>query len=119
MRNSRNSLGLLLLMVGYLATLTCVLLLVSGARERALSDFENLDAQRQWDEWRGAAEQQSGGGPVQRRKPRSAEMPTLVLLRDYFSVVVAAAVVFTTALYAVLAIVFRGAFAETSPRRSD
>jgi hypothetical protein len=48
-------------------------------------------------------QQQKLPGPVQRRVPKSAEPPALVLMRDYFGVSMAGAILFSSVLYWVIA----------------
>ncbi len=46
--------------------------------------------------------------PVRRKAPSSDEPPALVLMRDYFGVMLSGAVLFGSLLFAVLAIALRG-----------
>jgi hypothetical protein len=90
--------------------ITYVLLIVSvvatmfwarGSAIRQLSSPQSLAA---WQAWReDVRRQQTQAGPVERRVPKSDEPPALVLWRDYFGVLVAGAVLFTSALYWVIA----------------
>jgi hypothetical protein len=115
--------------LGYIATLCAVLTLVFYARQQAISAFATPRAQQQWNDWRAAATQQADQGPVQRRRPKSEEPPSLVLLRDHFPIVITATVVFTSALYAMFAYLGRGALSPPhrggprqvapNPRASD
>jgi hypothetical protein len=57
-----------------------------------------------WEAWREDVRQQQGQKrPVQRRVPKSAEPPALVLMRDYYRVSLAGAILFATVLYWVIA----------------
>ena len=116
-RNSRTT--SVLLLVGYFATLCAVLAIVVYAKNQAISTFTTPEAQQQWNDWRTAAKQHANQGPVQRRMPKSAEPPSLVLLRDHFTVVITATVVFTSALYAMFAYLLRGLFSGTTARAAD
>jgi hypothetical protein len=100
------------LLMGYVVTLCAVLAAIVYARKEAISTFTTPEAQQQWNDWRIAAKEHAGQGPVQRRMPKSDEPPSLVLLRDHFTVVIAATVVFTSALYAMIAYLVRGALSK-------
>ena len=69
-------------------------------RSRLVKRLSTPAAQEEWDAWRKTAEEQSQSGPVRRAKTRSPEPPTLVLLRDYFRTMLAAAIVFSSLLAA-------------------
>ena len=57
--------------------------------------------------------QQSAGGPVERKVPSSPEAPGLVLMRDHFGVMLAAAIVFGSVLFAMAMFFIRGALSPT------
>lgn len=105
-----------IVILAYLATLGGVMGLVFYTKARALSAFATPAAQQQWNEWREAADRQTDQGPVRRRPPKSAEPPSLVLLRDHFLTVLVASLVFTTALYATLVLLVRGALTRSNTR---
>jgi hypothetical protein len=74
------------------------------ARERAARQLATPESVSQWQAWReDVRRQQIDRGPVQRRVPKSTEPPALVLMRDYFTVCVAGAILFVTVLYWVTA----------------
>ncbi len=75
------------------------------------------ESQAEWEAWRAQAAA-AKGGPVQRRPPSSTEPPGLVLMRDYFAVVLAAAFVFGTAVFLMSMVAFRGVFSP-SPEPRD
>ena len=110
----------LFVFLGYALVLGAILSLTFYARGVVLANFASSDAQQQWDEWRAAAREQADEGPIRRKVPRSNEVPSLVLMRDYFGVVIAAATVFTTALYILLTIVLQGLWrGSASIRRAE
>ncbi len=75
-----------------------------SARRWALAELANPQAIGQWEEWRDdVRRQQEQSSPVQHRVPKSAEPPTLVLLRDYFVVSLVGAVIFSSLLFFVIA----------------
>ena len=83
----------------------------------AASD-EGKKRQSDWDDWRKtAAEQANGKGPVSRRIPKSAEPPTLVLLRDYYGMCLSAFLLFGSVLFFVSMIFVRGIFSPAPARR--
>ncbi|MCA9147068.1 MAG: hypothetical protein H6821_10750 [Planctomycetaceae bacterium] len=101
-----------LLYVAFLGTLIVSLVV---ARERVMKSDGSATAQQDWQKWRTEVERQrAGNGPVVRRVPKSAEPPSLVLLRDHFATSLTILVVLSSALYFTLAIMFRGALAGPS-----
>jgi hypothetical protein len=82
-------------------------------RARAMESLKTPEARAAWEEWRQAAAEQTAGGPVQRKVPSSTEAPGLVLMRDHFGVMLAAAIIFGSALFAISMFLIRGAFAPT------
>ena len=50
--------------------------------------------------------------PVKRRVPKSAEPPALVLMRDYFAVCLAIAVVLSSVLFGTFMVLVRGAMSS-------
>jgi hypothetical protein len=105
-----------------LATLFCLLLYVGiiaavagalvRARQIAIDTYGSAEAQAEWDEWRDEARQMAEGtGPVQRRVPKSAEPPALVLMRDHFAACLVGSVLLTTVLFATFMFFVRGALA--------
>lgn len=91
----------------YLLLLAGIVWGIFSARERTIAVYGTPQAQAEWDKWRAAAASQNSG-PVKRRSPESVAPPALVLMRDHFGVVLAAGVVFGTALYVVLALLVGG-----------
>jgi hypothetical protein len=68
---------------------------LSGATPESISD---------WQTWRSDVQQkQTQTGQSERRVPKSDEPPALVLMRDYFGVLMVGAILFTSMLYGVIA----------------
>jgi hypothetical protein len=81
---------------------------------------EGKERQAEWDRWRQeAAEQSEGRGPVQRRVPKSAEPPTLVLLRDHYVMCVSAFLLFGSVLFGVCMFLVRGIVSSPGRLHSD
>jgi hypothetical protein len=90
--------------VGYAAMTSVVVWTMFAARERAIEQISTPQSVAQWHAWReDVRQQQKRPGPVKRRVPKSTEPPALVLMRDYFSVSFVGALLFSTALYVVVA----------------
>ncbi len=90
------------------------------ARQWALVELATPISVGQWQAWREDVEQQvEHPGPVQRRVPKSTEPPALVLMRDYFAVSLAGAVLFSTVLYWVMAWLVMGALAPRAAENSN
>lgn len=80
------------------------------ARSAALASFGTPDAKQAWQQWRDEVAHRDGApSPVARRAPTSLEPPTLVLLRDHFGICFAGALLLTSVLYWVFALLVRGA----------
>ncbi|MCA9210741.1 MAG: hypothetical protein KDA55_20420 [Planctomycetales bacterium] len=104
-------------LIGYGVTIAALLYALYSMRPGLIESFESAGAQEQWQAFVDDAKRQAAGeGPVTRRVPRSAEPPTLVLLRDYFSTCVAGAVIFGSALYFSTMFFVRGIFSARRPR---
>lgn len=79
-------------------------------RQAALATYQGENARQQWEQWRSeVTRQQAEGSPVQRRIPKSAEPPALVLMRDYFWECLVGAWVVSTGLGLSLFFFVRGA----------
>jgi hypothetical protein len=84
--------------------LTLVTWSLLSARQWALAELAKPQSLRNWEAWRSdVRERQTQPGPVQRRVPKSMEPPALVLMRDYFEVSLAGALVFSSILFWVVA----------------
>jgi len=82
--------SLRLWLILYLETITLAGWALMSEREYVLRELSSEKATSDWNLWRADAESQSGQddqpivGPVQRRVPKSDELPLLILMRDYF-----------------------------------
>jgi len=110
--------ALLILILGEVA-------LVSWLRDSRQTWIDNNSTpavQASWEEWRADAAKQTGAagtGPVKRKMPKSSEPPFVVLLRDHFGVVQAAAVVFSAVMYLFALILIRGLMLAQKNERSN
>jgi hypothetical protein len=111
-------------LAAYLALMGIGLWQLDRAHDWALATHgasgEGQERQAEWDRWRGAAaEQAAGKGPVQRRVPKSAEPPTLVLLRDHYVMCVSAFLLFGSVLFGVCMFLVRGIVSSPGRLHSD
>ena len=75
-----------------------------AARDWAQTQLTTPESTAAWEAWReDVRAEQDQPTPVQRRVPKSAEPPALVLTRDYFGVSLGGAVLFSSLLYWVIA----------------
>jgi hypothetical protein len=103
-RSGRFGRWLWLWSFGYVGLMVAVAWSLLAVRDWALAEMSTLESVENWEAWReGVRVQQTEPSPVQRRVPQSAEPPALVLMRDYFGVSLAGAVLFSTLLYWVIA----------------
>ena len=107
--------------------LICVIAVVAGltrGRNQAVESYGTESAQREWDDWRATAGEQTAGegplGPVQRRVPRSEIPPALALMNDHFVGCLVFSLIMTTALFATTMFLVRGIFSrpETTNKAS-
>ena len=108
----RQKIGLAWL-AAYLLTTGLIVWSVYLVRARTMESLDTPEARAAWEEWRQAAAEQNDKGPVQRKIPSSPEAPGLVLMRDHFGVMLAAAIVFGSVLFAVMMFFIRGALTPT------
>lgn len=74
------------------------------ARQSAISQGSSLTSVPDWKKTRDEMrEEQSRHGPVERRLPKSEEPPALVLMRDYFVILMMGALLFSSLLYWIIA----------------
>lgn len=103
----------LLWLLAYATTLAAVVYSLHRTRQWVGREYSTDSAQQEWDEWRAEAERQAkGAGPVQRRVPKSDRPPVLVLMTDYYRTCLAAAVIFSSALFFTLMFMVRGALGK-------
>lgn len=89
---------------GYAALVAAVVGSMFSARQSVLAGLATPESISDWQSWRSdVKQQQSQGGPAERRVPKSDEPPALVLMRDYFAVLLFGAILFTSMLYWVIA----------------
>jgi hypothetical protein len=105
--------------VVYVAWIVAIFALAFHGRRTALENLGTPEAKAQWDAWREAAKSLNEQGPVQRRVPKSAEPPGLVLMRDYFGIVLTAGGVFGTVLFLAVAWPLRGVLTDRGRRAGD
>lgn len=101
--------GLVAVLAGWIVMLGVVIAGMFLVREQTLATMNTPEAQAEWDAWREAEVNQRADLPVKRRPPKSPQPPALVLMRDHFPVLLGAAVVFGSLLYAALAFAVSGA----------
>jgi hypothetical protein len=91
--------------VGYMVLVGLVVGTMFRLRQSAVPELSSQKSISDWREWKEAnvKEQQSHKGPVERRVPKSDEPPALVLMRDFFAVLMAGALLFSSLLYWIMA----------------
>lgn len=97
-------------LVAYAIFITSIIAGLLYGRRQALTVYGTAQAQAEWDTWReDASHMAAGPGPVKRRPPKSPEPPALKLMRDYFGICLALAVVLSTILFATFMFFLHGA----------
>jgi hypothetical protein len=85
---------------GYVVLVGVVVGTMFWLRQSEVADLSSPRAISDWQVWReDVREQQVNRGPVERRVPKSDEPPALVLMRDYFTVLMFGAILFSSLLY--------------------
>ena len=102
---------MILWLAAYVAAMCGVVALVLAMRQTTLREMDTPEARAQWQQWRESSPNRDTTGPVRRRPPSSVEPPALVLMRDYFAVVMSGAVLFSSLLFAALMLAIRGVLA--------
>ena len=91
-------------LVGYVVLVCVVAGTMVQLRRTSVPDLSSPKAKSAWNSWRDdVREQQTNPGPVERRVPKSDEPPALVLMRDYFTVLMTGALLFSSLLYWIMA----------------
>jgi hypothetical protein len=109
------SLATLFWLLAYFAMIAAVTGAIVRLRASAFAVYGTSEAQAEWDAWRADAKKLAdGAGPVKRRMPKSQEPPALVLMRDYFAVCLAGAVLLSSVLFGTFMVLVRGALAPGS-----
>jgi hypothetical protein len=90
--------------VGYALLIGAVAGTMFWLRHSSVPEWSSKESISDWQKWRSDVEsQQDKRGPVKRDVPKSEEPPALVLMRDFFGVMLAGALLFTSMLYWILA----------------
>lgn len=106
--------------IGYLGVVVAVVWWVLRARDWALAELTRPESTAAWETWRADVRAaRDKPSPVERRVPNSAEPPALVLLRDYFGVMLGGAVIFSSLLYWVLAWFVTGIIRSHPPSATE
>ena len=85
-------------------------------RQSSVPGWSSKESISDWQQWRSDVEsQQEKRGPVKRDVPKSEEPPALVLMRDFFGVMLAGALLFTSMLYWILAWFLTGIWTTKQP----
>ena len=91
-------------LVGYVVLVCVVVGSMVQLRRTSVPDLSSPKAKSAWNSWRDdVREQQANPGPVERKVPKSDEPPALVLMRDYFTVLMTGALLFSSLLYWIMA----------------
>jgi hypothetical protein len=108
-QSGRVSIALFICLAIYSAGIVGIVIGLIGIRAESIEELSTPDQRAHWQEWKSAAARHDGKtGPVARREPKSDEPPTLVLLRDHFTVIVVASLTFYTFLFSVAIFLGRG-----------
>ncbi|MBX3415780.1 MAG: hypothetical protein KF708_24055 [Pirellulales bacterium] len=115
---AKRSLRLAWMLFGWVVTMAVVYSGLDRAREWTLVNVGQREVRTEWERWR-ADELVRAKHPdanVQRRPPKSAEPPLLILMRDYFSAIVVSVLLISTVMFGFLAIVVPGAIRSRGRR---
>lgn len=96
-------------LVAYLAMLGSIAFGLRWYRNDATDRYGTEQAGVQWQQWRDAAEELGASGPVRRSKPKAAEPPALLLMRDHFGSCLAISLLLSSVLFLWLMVSLRGA----------
>ncbi len=116
---TRSWIGGVIWLLAYVALIAAVIVSLVDARNHTLSQMDTPQVQAEWETWRQAVRDQPESAPVKRRVPKSSEPPLVVLLRDYFGVCLAAAVVFSSLLFGVISFMVRGVLRSEEKRSEE
>ncbi len=102
-------------LIVYIAIVVSGMVTLQTIRQWSLREMNTTKSRDLWENWREETVRQSKwDGPVQRRVAKSKEPPTLVLLRDYFSLIVGLLLLIGTLLYGLIVMMVKGAFLTPS-----
>jgi len=96
-------------LTGYIVMLVALIIGLRSYRGSAIARHSTKEAIANWHDWRNAAGEIGNGGPVEREKPSSREPPTLVLMRDHFTVCLGTCLLLSSCVYTWFMICARGA----------
>jgi hypothetical protein len=97
--------------LGYVVLVCVVVGTMLWLRQSAVPDWSSPKSVSDWQAWQqDVREQQAKHGPVERRVPKSDEPPALVLMRDFFAVMMVGALLFSSLLYWIMAWFVTGIF---------
>jgi hypothetical protein len=107
-------------LAAYLVAMGLVVWMVTWARSWAIATYDTPAAHQQWEQYREeeGERQESGDTPVKRHVARTDDPPALVMLQDNFGVSLGGALLLSTAVFAAIAFLARGAL-TASPRPLD
>jgi hypothetical protein len=109
----------LLWLAVYAIAMTGVVWGMLQLRRATLRTMDTPQARADWQAWRDAPPNQRDDLPVKRRPPSSNEPPSLILMRDHFPVMMSAAVVFGSLLFAAITILTRGALSHDASGKNQ
>jgi len=97
---------------GYVVLVAAVVVTMIWLRQSAVPQLSSQKSISDWQEWKqaNAQEQKARSCPVERRVPKSDEPPELVLMRDFFAVLMVGALLFSSLLYWIMAWFVTGIF---------
>lgn len=81
---------------------------LAWSRQRVLLRFGTPDAVAEWRRWAAETRQPDPGQPVARRPVKADEPPSLVLMRDHFTAILAVSLVVASMVFAFLSFVAWG-----------
>jgi hypothetical protein len=101
---------------GYVVLISIVVGAMFWLRQSSVPEWSSSKSISDWQQWRSDVESQQGKtSPVKRDVPKSEEPPALVLMRDFFGVMLAGALLFTSMLYWILAWFLTGIWTSRQP----
>ena len=104
-------------LAAYLVAMGLVVWMVTWARSWAIATYDTPSGHANWQEDRDelGEQQATGENPVRRHVARTDDPPALVMLQDNFGVSLGGALLLSTAVFAAIAFLARGAL-TASPR---
>jgi hypothetical protein len=100
----------------YVVLVIAIMTAMFKARVAVIDQLATPDSLADWETWREDVRQQKDrSAPVERRIPKSAEPPALVMMRDHFAVSLTGILLFSSMLYWVLAWFIIGILSQRRP----